>query len=192
MGRWSEFLKFCVSTELHNPGGEGWAMAALISGPQEAADLAKSLYKSDLWLLEALCQYDINQGADSWSQVEITSTQSRLWAFDWLVVQGSWLPVIVNFPPELNMTWSLMGAESLSLGTVLWKQNMPYVFWRTTVNDHICLKTESLFSKITFVVKKKKEAHMFWNDFCVIHSFLIPWSIKQLFKMPKQIKEKPT
>ena len=33
---------------------------------------------------------------------------------------------------------------------------------------------------------------MFWNDFCIIHSFIVPWSIKQLFKMPKEIKEKTT
>lgn len=31
---------------------------------------------------------------------------------------------------------------------------------------------------------------MFQNDSCVIHSFIIPQSIKQLFKMPKQSKEK--
>lgn len=31
---------------------------------------------------------------------------------------------------------------------------------------------------------------MFQSDFCVIHSFIIPQSTKQLFKMSKQSKEK--
>jgi len=39
---------------------------------------------------------------------------------------------------------------------ILLKLNMLYVFWHTTVNDHICLNTGSLFSKITFVVKKRR------------------------------------
>lgn len=78
------------------------------------------------------------------------ATLRCLWAFSWSCrapcSPSSWIENVL-FPHGILVT--LFRNDSA-------ESNMPYVFWHTTVNDHVCLKTGSLVSEITFVVKKSR------------------------------------